>query len=99
MTRVPVKAFRDSLTAAEPPASASAALRALWWDAKGDWDKAHDAAQSDNGAQAALVHAYLHRKEGDQGNAGYWYRRAGRAVHRGALDEEWQSLATEMLGG
>jgi hypothetical protein len=80
----------------EPPAGA--ALRALWWDAKGDWEKAHEAAQSDNGGQAALVHAYLHRKEGDLGNAGYWYRRAGRAMPRGTLDEEWQALAAEMLG-
>ncbi len=86
------------LAASEPPAGASAALRALWWDAKGDWDKAHEAAQSGDGAQAALVHAYLHRKEGDLGNAGYWYRRAGRDVHRGTLDEEWQALAAEMLG-
>jgi hypothetical protein len=91
-------AFHQSLPADEPPAGASAALRALWWDAKGDWDKAHDAAQSDDGAQAALVHAYLHRKEGDLGNAGYWYRRAGRAVPRGTLDEEWQALVAEMLG-
>jgi hypothetical protein len=99
MAQESLTAFRASLSASEPQAGASAALRALWWDAKGDWDKAHDAAQSENGAQAALVHAYLHRKEGDLGNAGYWYRRAGRAVHRGTLDEEWQALVAEMLGG
>jgi hypothetical protein len=99
MAQEPLTAFHDFLAGTEPPAGASAALRALWWDAKGDWDRAHDAAQSDEGAQAALVHAYLHRKEGDPGNAGYWYRRAGRAAHRGTLDEEWQALAAEMLLG
>jgi hypothetical protein len=89
--------FRASLTAPEAPAGASLALRALWWDAKGDWDKAHDCAQEDGGANGSLVHAYLHRKEGDQSNAGYWYRRAGRAPCAGTLDDEWASLATELL--
>ncbi len=92
-------AFRASLAGAEPPATASLPLRALWWDAKGDWDRAHDAAQADDGAQGSLVHAYLHRKEGDPGNAGYWYRRAGRPVHGGTLDAEWQDLAAELLAG
>ncbi len=99
MTQGSPAAFRESLSETAPPTGASAALRALWWDAKGDWDRAHDAAQSDDGAQASLVHAYLHRKEGNLGNAGYWYRRAGRTVHRGTLDEEWQALVAEMLGG
>ncbi len=90
-------AFRASLSDQTPPAEASTALRALWWDAKGDWDAAHDCAQADGGADGALVHAYLHRKEDDQGNAGYWYRRAGRAPHRGTIDEEWQVLAAELL--
>jgi hypothetical protein len=90
-------AFRASLAAAEPPPGTSLPLRALWWDAKGDWDKAHDCAQEDDGASGAIVHAYLHRKEGDLSNAGYWYRRAGRAPHGGTLDEEWQALAAELL--
>jgi hypothetical protein len=92
-------AFRASLTSAEPPADANLPLRALWWDAKGDWDRAHDAAQADEGTRGSLVHAYLHRKEGDLGNAGYWYRRAGRPVHGGTLDSEWRDLAAELLGG
>src|ERR1700733_15799160 len=56
----------------------SGALLALWWDAKGDWERAHGIAQDVAGADGAWVHAYLHRKEGDAGNAGYWYRQAGR---------------------
>ena len=94
---VSVAAFRASLAAAEPPAGTGLPLRALWWDAKGDWERAHDAAQEDGSARGSLVHAYLHRKEGDLSNAGYWYRRAGRTVHGGTLDEEWQALAAEML--
>ena len=43
------------------------------------------------------VHAYLHRKEGDEPNAGYWYRRAGREFHRATLEEEWQALVEGLL--
>ena len=55
-------------------------LLALWWDAHGDWNKAHEIAQDVSGADGAWVHAYLHRREGDVSNAGYWYRQAGRKV-------------------
>jgi hypothetical protein len=44
----------------------------LWWDGKGDWTRAHESAQRDEGIEGSWVHAYLHRKEGDQGNAAYW---------------------------
>ena len=69
--------FRQSLTATEPPAGLTHALAGLWWDAKGDWTRAHESAQQDEGAGRVLGHAYLHRKEGDQDNAAYWYSRAG----------------------
>ena len=74
------------------------ALLALWWDGRGDWGKAHEIAQDIAGVDGAWVHAYLHRKEGDVGNAGYWYRRAGRDVARGDLRVEWVAIVTEMLG-
>lgn len=74
------------------------ALLALWWDAKGDWAKAHEIAQDVDGADGAWVHAYLHRKEGDVGNAAYWYRRAGRRVAAGDLRVEWEGIVGEMLG-
>jgi hypothetical protein len=72
--------FRQSLSATEPPAGLTHALAGLWWDAKGDWKRAHDSAQQDEGVEGSWVHAYLHRKEGDQGNAAYWYNRAGKLV-------------------
>jgi hypothetical protein len=90
-------AFRVSLTADKPPASLNHALRALWLDAKGDWDGAHDAAQTDEGGAGDWVHAYLHRKEGDAGNAAYWYRRARQPVCRASLDEEWEAIAEALL--
>jgi hypothetical protein len=69
--------FRQSLPGAKPPAELTLALAGLWWDAKGDWTHAHESAQQVEGAQGSRVHAYLHRKEGDQSNAAYWYGRAG----------------------
>jgi hypothetical protein len=80
------------------PATAPALVRALWHDATGDWDGAHRVAQDDESADGAWVHAYLHRKEGDIGNAGYWYRRAGKPVASGSLADEWRAIATALLG-
>jgi hypothetical protein len=73
-------------------------LLALWLDAKGRWDAAHEAAQAAGGREGAWVHAYLHRKEGDEMNAGYWYARAGRPAASGELREEWETIARELLG-
>jgi hypothetical protein len=92
-------AFRDSLAAATPPEGLSPALQALWWEAKGDWDKAHVLAQADEGGPGDWVHAYLHRKEGDAGNAGYWYRRASMPASRAPLAEEWAAIAVALLEG
>ncbi len=75
----------------------SGALLALWWDGKGDWQKAHEIAQDVPGAEGAWVHAYLHRKEGDEGNAAYWYRRAGRTMQQGDLRDEWEEIVRELL--
>ena len=92
-------AFRDSLPAAAPPDGLSLALQGLWWDAKGDWQQAHRCAQDQDDAAGAAVHAYLHRREGDLANAGYWYARAGRPVATSSLAAEWQALAAELLAG
>ena len=76
----------------------SGALLALWWDVKGDWEKAHAVAQDVAGRDGAGVHAYLHRKEGELGNAGYWYRQAGRAVATGGLRVGGGGVVGEMVG-
>jgi len=89
--------FRASLSADAPPPGLSLALQALWRDGKGDWDGAHEAAQADGGGAGDWVHAYLHRKEGDAGNAAYWYRRAGRPACRLSLEEEWAAIADALL--
>ncbi len=85
--------FRDSVLRDDPPPELSFALQGLWWDAKGDWKKAHESAQQDKGLAGSWVHAYLHRKEGDLSNAGYWYGRAGKAPARSSLPEEWIEIA------
>jgi hypothetical protein len=90
--------FRKSLSEPSPPAGLSHALAGLWWDAKGDWKCAHESAQQDEGPDGSWVHAYLHRKEGDNGNAAYWYSRAGKPVCRDPLDAEWLSIVTRLLG-
>jgi hypothetical protein len=90
--------LRQSLTATNPPEELSLALAALWWDAKGDWVRAHELAQQDEGPEGSWVHAYLHRKEGDQGNATYWYGRAGQPVSRQPLEAEWLNIASDLLG-
>jgi hypothetical protein len=89
--------FRRSLTLAAPPAGLTHALAGLWWDAKGDWTQAHESAQQDEGTEGSWVHAYLHRKEGDPGNAAYWYSRAGKTMCREPLDAEWISIARALL--
>jgi hypothetical protein len=70
---------------------------ALWHDARGDWEKAHGIAQEIDDANGSWVHAYLHRKEGDLGNAAYWYRRADRPVATDSLNDEWTRIVTELL--
>ena len=93
-----VKEFQASLASDDPPEGLSAPLQALWWDAKRDWARAHQLVDSLEGAEGMAVHAYLHRKEGAEWNADYWYSRAGRNFHRPTLEEEWAALAKGLLG-
>lgn len=92
-----LEAFRSSLAGPAPPDGVGLALQALWWDAKGNWDKAHECAQARDDEPGMRVHAYLHRKEGDLSNAGYWYRRVGRPAATTSLAEEWAELAQDLL--
>jgi hypothetical protein len=93
--------LRTSVKESVPPTELPPLLAALWWDAKGDWNRAHEIAQAeaDRGTRpdAAWVHAYLHRKEGDTWNANYWYRRASQLHPDIPLDEEWAQIASALL--
>jgi hypothetical protein len=91
--------FKGSIAATRPPQALVPPLAALWWAAKGDWDKAHKIVMDDEGREAAWVHAYLHRVEGDLPNAQYWYRTAGKPVASGTLEVEWAAIAAELLAG
>ncbi len=91
------KQFRASTSGARPPLGLSEALQALWWDAKGDWSKAHEHAQAQDDDIGAWVHAYLHRKEGDLANADYWYRRAGHRRPSMPLEVEWAEIVTALF--
>jgi hypothetical protein len=89
--------FRTSLFADQPPAGLRPALEALWWAGKSAWDRAHALVQDEAGAEAAWVHAHLHRVEGDLANASYWYKRVGRPVASGGLEEEWSAIVAALL--
>jgi hypothetical protein len=92
-----LETFKGSISGAAPPQGISLALAALWWDAKGDWNKAHELAQEREDSAGNHVHAYLHRKEGDPSNAGYWYRRAGVSPSAASLEAEWEELVQAFL--
>ena len=89
--------FRASLSRPAPPEGCSAPLIALWHDGRGDWEQAHNVAQEIDDEDGAWVHAYLHRKEGDSGNARHWYRRACRKFASETLIEEWERIAEALL--
>jgi len=89
--------FLISVDTNEPPEELSVLLKALWWDKKGNWDRAHDTAQDIHDKDGSWVHAYLHRKEGDEFNAGYWYVRSGRPKSNLSLEEEWEIIVSEFL--
>lgn len=91
--------FCASLKETAPPPGLPSPLTALWWDAKGNWGRAHEIAQDIDTEEAAWIHAYLHRKEGDSGNAAYWYGRAGKPLCQTTVEAEWEEIACRLAGG
>ena len=89
--------LRATLAGSAPPAGVDLLVEALWWDAKGDWSRAHEIAQDISSPAASWVHAYLHRKEGDASNAGYWYGRAGKPHAQQMLETEWTDIVEALL--
>jgi hypothetical protein len=89
--------FERTLSKSKPPAGLAPALAALWWAGKDNWDTAHRIVMDEDGKDCAWVHAYLHRVEGDLGNAGYWYRQAERPVPKQPLAAEWKAIAQTLL--
>lgn len=90
--------FSASLKDHSAPPNLPPALEALWWAGKGEWDRAHNIVMGREGeADADWVHAYLHRVEGDTGNAQYWYRRAGKPSAGGPLPAEWDAIVRDLL--
>lgn len=92
------KEFTDSLSGDTPSKNLSDLLLALWYERRGDWDKAHDIVQDIHTSNASWIHAYLHRREGDKGNAAYWYQRAGRKFPDVSMDKEWEVLVRTLTG-
>ncbi|MEN9959870.1 MAG: hypothetical protein RL045_120 [Bacteroidota bacterium] len=92
-----IKSFKESFGLEAPDPVLSPTLKSLWYDAKGDWKKAHDLVDGLPGSDAAWVHAYLHRKEGDSWNADYWYARAKKVRPSHTLEEEWESLVMHFM--
>jgi hypothetical protein len=89
--------FKQSLLIDTPPDGLGDLLTALWYDGKGKWEKSHHIVQDINSKGASWIHAYLHRKEGDVGNASYWYHRAGKNMPTVSLDEEWEGIVRSLL--
>jgi hypothetical protein len=96
--KMTIEEFRATLVEPRAPEGLSPALRAMWEDAKGNWSGAHAIAQEIDDQAGSWIHAYLHRKEGDLGNAGYWYRRAGQPAARDPLEAEWDRIVSSLLG-
>lgn len=91
--------FKASVSENQTPQDISSPLLAMWYDAQDDWDSAHDIAQDLHTNEGSWIHAYLHRKEGDIFNARYWYSRAGKEEYKGALEDEWEYIVSDLLNG
>jgi len=89
--------FKSSLSGDVPPEELSVYSKALWWAGRGNWERSHDLIQNVNDQQAARIHAYLHRFEGDLSNAQYWYSKANTSMPGATIDQEWENLVIQFI--
>jgi len=97
MRKMKIEDFKLSLKNSTPPKNLNPLLLALWYDAKNDWQKAHQTAQDIENKDGSWIHGYLHRKEGDLSNASYWYSRAGREMSSEPHEKEWETILIELI--
>ena len=90
--------FLESLKDSKPPLNANKYLQVLWYEKNGRWEESHNIAQDLHNNTGSRLHAYLHRREGDNSNARYWYNLAGLPFPKLSMDEEWAEMAKEFLG-
>jgi hypothetical protein len=96
---ITIDEFVASASRGDLPGGLPSPLQALWHEVRGDWKRAHKIVQGESSAEAAWVHAYLHRREGDQSNAGYWYRHAQRQISTASLEDEWRTIVASFIEG
>ena len=96
---ITIDEFVAAASRGDLPGGLSSPLQALWHEVRGDWKRAHEIVQGESSSEAAWVHAYLHRREGDQSNAGYWYRRAQRQISTASLEDEWRTIVASFIEG
>ena len=89
--------FRKSMNENQAPSEFSLPLQALWSAGRGEWDQAHDLIQDESSRECCLVHALVHRQEGDLSNARYWYDRAGMRMAEGPIEDEWETIVASLL--
>ncbi|HQZ29969.1 MAG: hypothetical protein KA250_06545 [Verrucomicrobiales bacterium] len=94
-----VQSFLESIqTDDKPPQDLSDELKALWYSRAGNWEQAHDIAQEIPTKMGSWIHGLLHAMEGDFGNSGYWFHRAGKApISKSGIDAEWETLVQANL--
>lgn len=88
--------FLRQLQSTDMPTQTNPSFMALWHLYRRDLDEAHELIQHLDQALPCLIHGFIHKTEGDHGNASYWYRRGGLSKNNMEYDEEWLTLAERL---